>query len=352
MTTHRVVAFSIALSLFVAFPSHGQESVIEFSDSFFDTSSATQSPWLLSGLGSTSVLPSCITLPSDEPELQLPSQNNTCAGSAASSSDGDGRSLEARSLIIVTPFRSVVGTVAIDAPYDPSLDGLLRGVRIRFKFLHGGSNSGTPVNALEIRALVLQRQADGSAKFYVSTGTARRKSRSNVTAYSTFDELLTEQDFGELLAPGFAFVDELSPPDFAGGGPVYFGFAVDLGWDQALGGPPTTPFTLRSFFVDAFSFELDSDFDGVPDFRDNCTLDPNVDQIDLDFDGFGDECDADCTQDGFTGVADFFQWSFCQRRPDCGCDLSGDGLNNSIDIIPMSLRWGRDVGPSGLVPQP
>ncbi len=350
MTT-RLLAFTLLASLALAAPTRAQESAIQFSDSFFDTSSSARSPWLLAGLDSFSSVPSCLTLPSAEPERQLPRTSNRCRGSEDSSSDGDGRSLRGDLEIITTPFRGMLGSVAEDAPYYPVLDGPMRGVRIRFKFLHGGSNSGTPANALEIRALALQRDADGTARFFVSTGTARRKSRSNATAYSTFDELLTEQDFGELLAPGFAFVDELSNPDFVNGGPVSFGFAIDMGWDQALGGPPTFPFTLRAFFVDAFSFELDSDFDGVADFEDNCTLAPNVDQVDADFDGFGNACDADCTQDGLTGARDFFALSRCRRRPDCECDLTGDGLTNVGDYLLMSRRWGLPVGPSGVVPQ-
>ena len=44
--------------------------------------------------------------------------------------------------------------------------------------------------------------------------------------------------------------------------------------------------------------EADSDGDGVPDSRDNCSGVPNADQADLDDDGIGDVCDNDADGDG------------------------------------------------------
>ncbi|MBU1244328.1 thrombospondin type 3 repeat-containing protein, partial [Myxococcota bacterium] len=44
--------------------------------------------------------------------------------------------------------------------------------------------------------------------------------------------------------------------------------------------------------------EMDTDFDGTPDYADNCPLIPNESQKDLDADGAGNPCDADADGDG------------------------------------------------------
>jgi hypothetical protein len=49
----------------------------------------------------------------------------------------------------------------------------------------------------------------------------------------------------------------------------------------------------------------DDDGDGVPDACDNCILEPNADQADVNDDGYGDLCDPDFNDDGLVGVADF-----------------------------------------------
>ncbi len=72
---------------------------------------------------------------------------------------------------------------------------------------------------------------------------------------------------------------------------------------------------------------LDSDEDGVPDETDNCPLDPNPDQLDLNLDGEGDVCDLDDDGDGFEDSVDN-----CPQveNTDQG-DLDGDGVGDACD---------------------
>lgn len=69
------------------------------------------------------------------------------------------------------------------------------------------------------------------------------------------------------------------------------------------------------------------DFDGIPDYRDNCPTIYNPDQADLDNDGLGDVCDDDDDNDGVFDVDDN-----CPRtyNPDQK-DLDGDGIGSVCD---------------------
>ena len=341
------LAFS-SLLLVLASPFTSQAQQSRFEDSVFDTGSESSSPWFLAGLDTTSGTPSCLKLPDEAPELQVPS--NQCQQSSAVSSDGDGRSLRLELEILRSPFRGVIGTVV-----DEELGYLPMGTRfkvdMRFAFAYDFVNSGTPSNAVVARALVLQRDANGRARFYVS-GSDKQISLvfGSNGGFFVYDKELVWEDFNELTGPGFDSVDPLSQPDIAeGAAPIRFGFALDVGYSLPLGGPPFTRFTLRRFFVDEYSFVVDTDFDGIADFEDNCSLDPNVDQVDADRDGFGNPCDADCTQDGIVGLPDYIAMSRC-RADRCACDLTGDGERNFGDFLLLSSRWGKRVGPSGMAP--
>jgi hypothetical protein len=48
----------------------------------------------------------------------------------------------------------------------------------------------------------------------------------------------------------------------------------------------------------------DTDTDGVVNVQDNCTQVPNLGQLDVNHEGFGNICDADVTDDGVVGIPD------------------------------------------------
>lgn len=62
---------------------------------------------------------------------------------------------------------------------------------------------------------------------------------------------------------------------------------------------------------------IDRDFDGIQDDRDNCVSVPNADQLDTDGDGKGDVCDSDIDNDGIPNERDncrYIPVSFLQPR--------------------------------------
>jgi len=93
--------------------------------------------------------------------------------------------------------------------------------------------------------------------------------------------------------------------------------------------------------------ETDTDGDGVPDSRDNCTLVPNPDQRDSDGDGYGDACDADVNNDGIVNSIDLalVRTAFGGRGPN-RADLNGDGLINALDLALVRRLFSTRPGPS------
>ena len=83
---------------------------------------------------------------------------------------------------------------------------------------------------------------------------------------------------------------------------------------------------------------MDSDHDGVPDFRDNCQHESNPSQFDSDGDGFGNSCDADLNQNGFVNAQDFgiFVRAYTSRLGDeCHipeADFNQDNVVDSFDF--------------------
>ncbi len=69
------------------------------------------------------------------------------------------------------------------------------------------------------------------------------------------------------------------------------------------------------------------DFDGIPDYRDNCPRIYNPDQADLDGDGTGDVCDSDDDNDGIFDAHDNCP---IKSNPD-QVDLDGDGIGDVCD---------------------
>ena len=98
----------------------------------------------------------------------------------------------------------------------------------------------------------------------------------------------------------------------------------------------------------------DADGDGVCDALDDCTATPNPTQLDSDLDGYGNACDADHTNDGLVGSADFTvllgAFGCSVDHPDCdgGLDTDGDGLIGSSEFNLLRRDLGEAPGPSGL----
>lgn len=94
----------------------------------------------------------------------------------------------------------------------------------------------------------------------------------------------------------------------------------------------------------------DSDIDSVPDAIDNCIYRANTDQLDTDNDGYGNRCDPDLNNDGFTNSLDLglFKPVFFTTDPDA--DFNADGIVNSLDLGIFKDGFFKAPGPSALAP--
>jgi hypothetical protein len=96
----------------------------------------------------------------------------------------------------------------------------------------------------------------------------------------------------------------------------------------------------------------DSDGDGITDVTDNCTEIANADQRDSDADGYGNMCDGDLNNDGFTDGSDLQGYSTAHRTaqgdpgytPDA--DFNGAGFINTLDLRIYNNLHGSPPGPS------
>lgn len=94
----------------------------------------------------------------------------------------------------------------------------------------------------------------------------------------------------------------------------------------------------------------DTDFDGINDFGDNCTLVHNPDQRDTDGDGYGNFCDPDLNNDGRVNFRDLEIIAAVFFGTDPDADLNGDGIVNFGDLDIVRQFFFGPPGPSALVP--
>lgn len=89
---------------------------------------------------------------------------------------------------------------------------------------------------------------------------------------------------------------------------------------------------------------MDTDDDNFIDSRDNCPLEENPAQLDMDFDGIGDVCDDDIDGDGFANEDDFAPfdptvWIEVEMpEPEMLTDVDFDGVLNEDDNCPLVVN--------------
>jgi hypothetical protein len=105
----------------------------------------------------------------------------------------------------------------------------------------------------------------------------------------------------------------------------------------------------------AWQLLKDADADAAYDDQDNCINAANAGQIDSDNDGFGNHCDGDLDNNGWTNAFDTPLFREQIGQPSVAptyniADLNANGYVNAFDIPLFRSLLGSAPGPSGLVP--
>jgi hypothetical protein len=123
-------------------------------------------------------------------------------------------------------------------------------------------------------------------------------------------------------------------------------------------GTDTSSFSVQG---QRFGPDSDTDGDGVFDSVDNCTMDSNASQRDVDGDGCGNLCDADFDQNGVAGGSDFNTLRLCFAKtvpgagpaadPTCAeSDMDGNLVVGASDFNSFRLDFGSAPGPGASCP--
>ena len=84
------------------------------------------------------------------------------------------------------------------------------------------------------------------------------------------------------------------------------------------------------------------------DAADNCTTDPNPDQLDANADGYGNACDTDLNDDGTVDFLDLGALESVFFSANADADFNGDGTVDFLDLGRMKAQFLGPPGPSGL----
>jgi hypothetical protein len=109
-------------------------------------------------------------------------------------------------------------------------------------------------------------------------------------------------------------------------------------------------------FVNDPSETHDTDLDGVGDNSDNCLEISNLSQLNTDGDEYGDACDNDDDNDGFSDVSDDLPVDPTEHVDtdsdgignNSDNDDDGDGVIDSLDFRPLDSRYSQDTDGDGI----
>jgi hypothetical protein len=161
---------------------------------------------------------------------------------------------------------------------------------------------------------------------------------------------ITAQTVEELSS--FSFAVQVTDPDDANNGTsltwsldtaptgMTIGTTGIIAWTPGQNTAGNYPVTVRvadggedgaSADTESFSIQVtlqDADVDGVADYEDNCPLNANADQADLDGDDIGNVCDPDRDGDGIPNDIEALYGLDADDAADAAADADGDGLSN------------------------